>query len=103
MTGQHQNIDADTPKRFSGKIREQGAYVMGYSDIQDIRDALPGNMADPERGSYLYWECIMIEMVDCGHRRKKSIDFNFYYFFINFLFHFDHMLVILISSSNVHY
>jgi hypothetical protein len=32
---------------------------MGCSDIQDIRDALPENMVDPERESYLYWECMM--------------------------------------------
>jgi hypothetical protein len=60
MPGQHQNINADMPKRYSVKDRDrtyQGAHVMGCSDIQDV--TLPGTMADPERETYLYWKCMM--------------------------------------------
>jgi hypothetical protein len=45
---------------------------MGCSDIQDICDVLSGNMADPEKESYLYWECMMAKQVDCGYRKKKK-------------------------------
>jgi hypothetical protein len=62
MTRDHRNIDADMPKKkkSSGRngesISSMGAHVMGCSETQDMQHAMLGNMADPKRESYLYWE-----------------------------------------------
>jgi hypothetical protein len=50
------HFDADMPERFSGKDRDRtgGTYNRVFWHIQNICDALPGNMVDPECESYLY-------------------------------------------------
>jgi hypothetical protein len=57
-----------------GTGEQNRGHLLGCSDLQDIHDALPGNMAEPEKESYLYWEThkrMMAKYVDCGHRKKK--------------------------------
>jgi hypothetical protein len=51
MIGQHQ-------RDFLGKIENLSNWenIMGCSDIQDIQDTLPGNMAEPDKESNLYLE-----------------------------------------------
>jgi hypothetical protein len=44
---------------------------MEGSDVQDICDALPGNMAEPERNIDITGKHLMTKWVDCEHRRKK--------------------------------